>query len=80
MYGGLRAGFVAVKPEAGGLKLDHLYIEPDYQRRGIGSIVLQGIFRTADEMGIPVSVTALRGSNSIRFYEFHGFIYKDETE
>jgi len=80
IHSGLRVGFVAVKPEIDSLKLDHLYIEPEYQRRGIGSKVLQSIFKTADEMGMPVSVTALRGSDSNRFYEIHGFMYKDETE
>ena len=78
--GGFRVGFVVVKPEADGLKLDHLYIEPDYQGRGIGGEVLQTIFSTADQLGLPISVTALRGSDSNSFYQRHGFKYQDETE
>src|SRR5690606_20998449 len=57
-FGGLRVGFVVVKPQADGLKLDHLYIEPGYQGRGIGGKVLQTIFSTADQLGLPISVTA----------------------
>lgn len=79
-FGGLRVGFVVVKPEATGLKLDHLYIEPAYQGRGIGGQVLQSIFATADQMGLPISVAALRGSDSNVFYQRHGFKYKEETE
>ena len=75
-----RVGFVVVKPEADGLKLDHLYIEPDYQGRGIGGKVLQTIFSTADQLGLPISVTALRRSDSNSFYQRHGFKYQDETE
>ncbi|MBC54237.1 MAG: GNAT family N-acetyltransferase [Gammaproteobacteria bacterium] len=79
-YGGLRVGFVVVKPEADGLKLDHLYIEPDYQGRGIGGKVLKTIFSTADQHGLPIAVTALRDSDSNSFYKSHGFKYQDETE
>lgn len=79
-FGGLRVGFVVVKPEAGGLKLDHLYIEPDYQGRGIGGKVLQTIFNTADQLRLPILVTALRDSESNSFYKRHGFKYQDETE
>lgn len=77
--GGLRVGFVVVKPQADSLKLDHLYIVPDYQGRGVGGKVLQTIFSTADQLGIPISVTALRGSDSNHFYQRHGFKYQDET-
>lgn len=79
-FGGLRVGFVVVKPEADSLKLDHLYIEPDYQGCGIGGEVLQTIFSTADQLGLPISVTALRDSDSNNFYQSHGFKYQDETE
>jgi GNAT superfamily N-acetyltransferase len=77
---GLRVGFVVVKPEASGLKLDHLYIEPEYQGRGIGGSVLQKIFDTADQLGLTISVTALRDSESNSFYQKHGFVFQDETE
>lgn len=79
-FGGLRVGFVVVKPEADRLKLDHLYIEPEYQGRGIGGKVLQSIFSTADQQRLPISVTALRDSDSNRFYQSYGFKYQGETE
>ncbi|MDP2286500.1 MAG: GNAT family N-acetyltransferase [Pseudohongiella sp.] len=76
---GLRVGFVVVKPEASGLKLDHLYIEPEYQGRGIGGKVLEKIFATADQLGLTISVMALRDSESNSFYQKHGFVFQDET-
>ncbi|TFH76019.1 N-acetyltransferase [Gammaproteobacteria bacterium LSUCC0112] len=78
--GGVRVGFVVVKPDVSRLILDHLYIEPEFQRRGIGGRVLQSIFATADRLGLPMFVTALRGSDSNTFYQRHGFKYIDETE
>lgn len=79
-FGGVRVGFVVVKPEPDRLKLDHLYIEPEYQGRGIGGKVLETIFSIADQQGLPISVTALRDSDSNSFYQNHGFKLKDETE
>ncbi len=80
LHEGLRVGFVVVKPEAGQLKLDHLYIEPEFQRRGVGSAVLQGIFTIADEQGVSITVMALRDSDSNRFYLDHDFKYQNESE
>src|SRR4051812_7120413 len=40
LAGDVRVGFVAVRPEGTGLLLDHLYIRPNQQRRGIGSAIL----------------------------------------
>jgi GNAT superfamily N-acetyltransferase len=77
---GQRVGFVVVKPEANGLKLDHLYIEPEHQGRGTGGKVLESIFSTTDKLGLQIEVTALRDSESNKFYRKHGFEYKDETE
>jgi len=79
-FQGERVGFVVVKPEGGALKLDHLYIEPEFQRLGIGASVLRSIFSVADEHGLKITVTALRDSDSNQFYLRHGFEYQDESE
>ena len=79
-YKALRVGFVVVKPELTSLKLDHLYIEPSCQGLGIGAAVLRDVFATADAQALPVMVTALRESDSNRFYLKHGFRYLDESE
>ena len=77
---GQRVGFVVVKPDANGLKLDHFYIEPEHQGCGIGGKVLESIFNTADKLCLQIEATALRDSESNNFYRKHGFEYQGETE
>ncbi|HET7864091.1 MAG TPA: GNAT family N-acetyltransferase [Burkholderiaceae bacterium] len=71
--GGERVGFLVTRPQADSLLLDHLYIHPAHQGRGIGSAVLEQVFEEARALALPVRVGALRGSDSNRFYLRHGF-------
>ena len=75
---GKRVGFVAVTRSGDGLSLDHLYVHPDEQGRGIGSAVLAIVFQEADLLGQPLRVGALRESASNRFYQRHGFALVEE--
>lgn len=77
---GARVGFVAVKPNAAGLYLEHLYVRPVQQGRGIGACVLRCVFAEADARGAHLRVGALRGSDSNRFYQRHGFSFESESE
>lgn len=77
---GERVGFVVVRPQSGGLLLDHLYIKPGLQNRGTGAAVLRAVFADADARGLDVRVGALRGSDSNRFYRRHGFELVEEAE
>ncbi|MDE2427609.1 MAG: GNAT family N-acetyltransferase [Burkholderiales bacterium] len=70
---GERIGFIVVKSDAADLLLDHLYIRPAAQGKGIGTLVLQQLFAQADAEGRVVRVGALRESASNRFYQRHGF-------
>lgn len=77
---GVRVGFVAVKPDASGLHLDHLYVHPHHQGKGVGARVLRQVFAEADALGARLRVGALRGSDSNRFYQRHGFTFESDTE
>jgi len=77
---GVSVGFVVAKAADDHLALEHLYIVPAYQGRGIGSAVLASVFADADARSIPVKVGALRDSDSNRFYQRHGFVKIDESE
>ena len=68
-----RIGFLMVRPDKEGLYLDHLYIHPDFQNQGIGSLVLKQLFTEADEANLGIKVGALKESASNRFYLAHGF-------
>jgi len=77
---GERVGFVLLRPLPGALSLEHLYVHPRAQRRGIGARVLLVVFEEARQQGLPVRVTALRGSDSNAFYQRHGFVLAGESE
>ncbi|WP_457334434.1 GNAT family N-acetyltransferase [Rhizobacter sp. P5_C2] len=77
---GEKVGFVVVKPHAQGLLLDHLYVRPLHQGKGVGAVVLARVFAEADAVGAALRVGALRGSDSNRFYARHGFVLVEEAE
>jgi GNAT superfamily N-acetyltransferase len=77
---GDRVGFVVVIPRAEDLLLDHLYIHPQAQGRGIGSRVLQQVLAEADALNRAVSLTSLKHSAANRFYQRHGFVLWDESD
>ena len=79
-YDGVRVGFYAVRPSPEGLRLDHLYVHPSFQNRGIGAGVLKTILADADVQGRDVLVGALKESASNRFYQRHGFALTAEGE
>lgn len=75
-----RVGFFLVRPQPDHWLLDHLYILPEHQTRGIGAAVLRQIIADADSQGMPIRLGALRGSKSNDFYRRHGFEQTDESE
>lgn len=75
-----RVGFVVLRPTADHLLLDHLYIHPSHQGRGIGAAVLAVLFAQADAEAKPLRVGALRESDSNRFYARHGFELVEQAE
>ncbi len=77
---GERVGFYVVKPEASSLLLDHLYVMPSHQGKGIGAAVLAEVFTRADQTGVSVRVGALKESDSNRFYVRHGFVLVEQGE
>lgn len=77
---GEKAGFVVVRPESAHLLLDHLYIVPAHQGKGVGAAVLDAVLADADAQRLPIKVGALRESASNRFYQRHGFVKIAESE
>lgn len=77
---GRRVGFVALKTLSHAMRLNHLYIDPPDQDRGIGHQVLQWVCAEADKAQVPVELCALKGSEANRFYLRHGFVATGEGE
>ncbi len=80
LLAGERVGFCALRPAADGFHLDHLYVLPEFQGRGLGSAVMRRLLKEADRQNQPVHVGALKESGSNRFYLRHGFVKTSEGE
>jgi len=77
---GQRIGFYTFRPAGDGFHLDHLYVCPGCQSRGVGSHVLRHLLSRSDARDMPVHLGALRDSPSNRFYRRHGFTQTAEDE
>ncbi|MGW2570864.1 N-acetyltransferase family protein [Streptomyces sp. NPDC001537] len=78
MFGGEFAGCVTVRPAEGRLWLEHFYLVPHCQGRGLGSAVLRTVLQRADAQGLTVGLNVLQGSAARRLYERHGFVVEAE--
>ncbi len=68
------AGCVTVRPDEGRQWLEHFYLAPHRQGRGLGSAVLRTVLERTDAQGMAVGLNVLRGSAARRLYERHGFV------
>ena len=73
-------GYYTLRPAPDGLHLEHFYLLPSAQARGIGSFVLRRLLQRADQGGLPIFLGALKQSPANRFYVRHGFVANDESE
>jgi GNAT superfamily N-acetyltransferase len=80
VLGECHIGFFTLRPVEEGFHLDHFYIHPDHQSRGIGSQVMVDLLSRSDVRGKPVRLGALRESEANRFYQHHGFVKTVEDE
>ena len=76
--GGTFAGCVALRPDADTRWLEHFYLAPHLQGRGIGSDVLRELLARCDRSGVLVRLNVLQGSAARRLYERHGFTVETE--
>ena len=80
LEGERRVGFAVVRNVGPELLLDHLYIHPEHQGKGIGSAVLAAVFAQADSLSKSIRVGALKESRSNEFYTRHGFVATEQSE
>jgi GNAT superfamily N-acetyltransferase len=72
------AGCVTVRPAEDGRLLEHFYLDPALQGRGLGTAVLLTLLERADADGVSVRLNVLQGSAARRLYERHGFTVEAE--
>lgn len=68
------AGFFVVRRQADHLYLDHLYLAPAFQGRGIGRYVIERLKTEARALALPIRLVALNGSPANAFYLSCGFV------
>ena len=76
--GGVFAGCVAVQPKPDAHWLEHFYLAPRVQGRGIGSAVLGRLLGEADRGSVRLRLNVLQGSAARRLYKRHGFVVERE--
>lgn len=70
---GVRAGFVIARVDGDAFRIDHLYLRPAVQSKGLGSSVVEALVAEARARALPVRVTALIESRANDFYARNGF-------
>jgi GNAT superfamily N-acetyltransferase len=70
---GAFAGCVTLRPAGDEQWLEHFYLDPGVQGRGLGSAVLRTLLDRTDAEGVLVRLNVLQGSAARRLYERHGF-------
>lgn len=73
MVDGADAGLVAVRPERDETWIEHFYLDPSVQGRGIGGAVLSALLAEGAAGGA-FRLNVLQGSPARRLYERHGFV------
>ncbi|MGM1016291.1 MAG: GNAT family N-acetyltransferase [Actinomycetota bacterium] len=75
---GSAVGSVAIRPDDGVWWLEHLYIDPAVQGRGIGTDILRAVVDVDRSRTLRLNV--LQGSPARRLYERLGFRVDDEDD
>jgi len=72
------AGSITLRPTTDRQWLEHFYLAPHCQGRGLGSAILRSILAQTDAQGATVGLNVLQGSAARRLYERHGFVMESE--
>lgn len=78
MIDGENAGSIAVREEPDARWIEHFYLAPTAQNRGVGSAVLARVLAEGPPKQHRLNV--LQGSAARRLYERHGFIVDSEDD
>jgi GNAT superfamily N-acetyltransferase len=61
------------------IQLEHIYLFPEYQRRGIGTALLNNLIAEASQLKIPVRLRVMAVNPAKNFYARLGFFVAEAT-
>ena len=73
-------GTVALTENDGQIEIGQFFIQPEYQNRGIGTIILHRALQKADEVQAIIKLAFLRGNRAESLYRRNGFQLVAQTE
>jgi ribosomal protein S18 acetylase RimI-like enzyme len=76
----LDIGVIAAERREDEVFLGSLYILPEYQRRGIGTLLIKSVLDGAFREGLPVRLRVLKVNPARRLYERLGFLVVEEAD
>lgn len=77
---GVRCGYSSIETRGGDIYLRELVIDPDFQGRGIGTLVIRGVFERAVATGVPVRLRTHILNRAANLYRRMGFQETGQTE
>ncbi len=77
--GHVPAGVLLVDREATHLQVQQIYLLPEFQRQGIGLLIMNGLLSEALKLKIPVRLRVLAVNPAKAFYEKLGFVVTEST-
>ena len=76
---GRDAGYLSARRGAQEIELFNVMINPEFQKQGLGTLVLRGLLAEARTRGLPVRLQVLKVNPARRLYERLGFTVTEET-
>jgi ribosomal protein S18 acetylase RimI-like enzyme len=77
---GVDVGVLAVEWREDVAFIANIEVLPEYQGRGLGAAIIQGVIADAAARGLPVALHVLKINPARRLYERLGFIVTGETD
>jgi GNAT superfamily N-acetyltransferase len=77
---GQDVGCFAVERHPTHLQLTKLYLLPQFQRRGIGTFLLQQLIAEAKQRQLPLRLRVLAINPARQFYQQQGFVVREQTK
>lgn len=72
-------GLLVVVREPSHIRLQQIFIQGDFQRRGIGTAILRALKDEAREASLPIRLRVLASNPARHLYEREGFVVTERT-